>query len=70
VLLLSRRMGEAIRITVPPGQETRVIRIKAVSHGLLRGVSLGLEADKDIQIDREEIALLKEADAREEGGPR
>jgi carbon storage regulator len=55
-LILTRRPGEVIVI----GDDIRV-RVVSVSG---RQVSLGIEAPKDVQVDREEIRLRKQAEQK------
>jgi len=54
MLILSRKLGESIIITIPPSTETRNIKLTYVGE---RGISirLGFEASKDIIILREEL---------------
>ncbi len=58
-LLLTRRRGEEVRITLPSGQLVRVTPVE-VHNG---NVKLMFDADQSILIDREEVALLRDADA-------
>lgn len=55
MLILSRKPGEALRI----GEDIliHVIAVKGLQ------VRIGIEAPRDIAVDREEIALRKAADA-------
>ena len=59
MLVLSRKIGEGVVITVPPSTETRTIRV-SLADILGRRGSFGVEAERDIRIHRDE--LLPEAD--------
>ena len=53
MLVLSRALNEVIVIRTPEG---RVIRVQYVDRKGIK-IRLGIEADRDVQIDREEIAI-------------
>jgi carbon storage regulator len=59
MLILTRRIGETIRITVPPCAQSTEIEIMAVEikHSQVR---IGVRAPRDVAIDREEIAQRKD----------
>lgn len=59
MLVLTRKVSEKIRATLPTGQ---VIEFEVLG---LRGdrVRLGVTADRSISVDREEVALQKAAAA-------
>lgn len=56
MLLLSRKIGQVVIIKTSKGEKVRVTVVKT------RGDSarLGFEATEDIEVDREEIAIVKE----------
>jgi sRNA-binding carbon storage regulator CsrA len=55
-LILTRKVGERICITVPDGREVWVEVIEK-QHG---GLCLGVTADPDIRVDREEVKVARE----------
>lgn len=57
MLVLSRKLDERIRITVPPSPVPQVIKLLVIE---IRGnkVWLGLEADKSVMMHREEIQQI------------
>lgn len=57
MLVLSRAVNESVVIRTPEGREIRVYIVRA-EKGCAR---LGFEADREIIIDREEVARRKEA---------
>ena len=55
MLMLSRLMGEEIKITVPPSQETQEIVIRVVEIRNKVKARLGFTADKSVVIMRTEL---------------
>ena len=62
MLVLSRNVGQKIRITLEDGRTIDVVVVE------IRGdkVRIGVEADRTIRVDREEIAISKANDLCEE----
>lgn len=62
MLVLSRKTNEKLRITLEDGRQIVVVVVE------VRGdkVRIGVEADRTIRVDREEIAISKAADLCEE----
>ena len=62
MLVLSRNVGQKIRITLEDGRTIDVVVVE------IRGdkVRIGVEADRTIRVDREAIAISKAADLCEE----
>lgn len=62
MLVLSRNVGQKLRITLEDGRKIDVVVVD------IRGdkVRIGVEADRTIRVDREEIAISKAADLCEE----
>lgn len=58
MLNLTRRIGEKVHIKIPPFTTTQIIQVEILDTKY-RLVNLGFDAHQDIQIDREEIAILK-----------
>ena len=67
MLVLSRKKSEQVIITVPPSAETRTVSMMVVE---IRGdkVRVGFDADRDITINRKEVAdaIERERSAQEE----
>lgn len=59
MLVLSRKAGQSIVITTEGGEVVRVTLVKTNKRGQ-SSASIGIDADKRIKIDREEIAIAKE----------
>ena len=57
MLILTRRVGEAIRI----GSDTKIIVVKIDRSR----VTVGIEAPANVRVDREEIFVLRQAAARQ-----
>ncbi|SGZ17401.1 carbon storage regulator [Moritella viscosa] len=58
-LILTRRPNQSVIITTPSGEQVKVF-IAGITNGICR---LGFDTEnRDIIIDREEIALVKQAD--------
>jgi len=55
MLVLSRKLGESIKITVPPSSEPRVIEVSITKCCNNSAVKLGFECLKDIKILRSEL---------------
>jgi len=62
MLVLSRRPGERIIVTLPTG-DTIIIGIGGVD-ATTNGVKIGLDAPRSITIDREEVWERKQAEIR------
>lgn len=62
MLVLTRKVGESVVITVPPSATERRIRVCYAGDRGWGGVRLGFEAHPDVEIHREEIQA--EIDAR------
>lgn len=62
MLVLSRNVGQKLRITLEDGRQIDVVVVE------IRGdkVRIGVEADRTIRVDREEIAISKANDLCEE----
>ncbi len=58
MLVLSRNVGQKLRITLEDGRQIDVVVVE------IRGdkVRIGVEADRTIRVDREEIAISKAND--------
>jgi carbon storage regulator len=58
MLILTRRVGKTICISVPAGAESTEIEIRVVEikHSQVR---IGVHAPRDVAVDREEIAVRK-----------
>ncbi len=60
MLVLTRRPNERIRVQVPAGNGTVTVWISVVE--LIGGKArIGVDAPPNVRVDREEIALAKEA---------
>lgn len=59
MLILNRKPDESIIITIPERSEKREIRVTIVD--CIGRVALGIEADKDIVVDRLEIHNRKKS---------
>lgn len=63
-LTLKRKLGQQVRITVPPSANERVVYVTPtdVKGNVVRGnsVRLCVQADRDIVVDREEVAREKD----------
>ncbi len=62
MLVLRRKVDEAIIVTIPPSAETRTMQIMVVEMRGTQGVKLGLTADESITIHRKEIQDIIEAE--------
>lgn len=60
MLVLTRRPGEWVRITLPDGTQVKVV-ITAVDRNEVR---VGFEADRSVRVDREEVAVIKDAERK------
>ena len=63
MLVLTRRQGEGIRI----GHDVRVVVVEIRQGGMVR---LGIEAPRDIEVDRDEVRMEKERGSQEGSGGR
>jgi sRNA-binding carbon storage regulator CsrA len=68
MLVLTRREGESLDITVPPSDVVQVIRVSVQrikeSGEKPAKVSLGIEADKSIQILRDDAKKREQTESR------
>lgn len=60
MLVLKRRIGEAVRITLPDGRRVFVTMVENATGQ----PCFGIQAPADIRVDREEVALRRDAEAR------
>jgi len=62
MLVLSRKVEQSIRISVPPSDKTRIIDLKVIE--IKRHVTrFGFDADRDVILTRHELLPLTVADA-------
>lgn len=67
MLVLSRRVGEEIILTIPPSTEERRVTMKVVEYRRGDKVRIGVSAPDEIEVDRAEVRAEKDAEPRKVG---
>lgn len=69
MLILSRKEGEDIILTIPPSDKERRVTVKVIKKQEWRGdkVRIGVSAPDEIEVDRAEVRARKDTEPRKVG---
>ena len=68
MLILSRKVNEAVTLVIPPSTETRTVEVMVTEIGRVV-TRLGIEAPREIQVFRNELLLpLSETETPHDAG--